>query len=171
GPFERDQDRERVWATNWDLRTPSASTVSTTSALRMRVEFGCANANEHGASCGTLTARHSGSSALGSTFRFIVDGATPNFVAFVGLGESNAFPYPFSLNGPGWTNCTAFSQSITTLGVNTNANGTATYNLPVPNNAALTGYRVYGQWVGIDTSEPGDLTFSDLTRMICGGSL
>ncbi|MCK5940775.1 MAG: hypothetical protein KAI24_02300, partial [Planctomycetes bacterium] len=26
GPFERDPDRERVWATNWDLLTPSAGT-------------------------------------------------------------------------------------------------------------------------------------------------
>jgi hypothetical protein len=171
GPFEIDSDRPRVFAQNWDLSTPTTGTVATTSGLRMRVEFGCANANQHGSSCGTLESAHSGSSALGSTFNFNVSGATPNFVAFLGLGENNSFPYPLALTNFGWTNCNAFSQSITTIGVNTNGSGSASYSIGVPNNTALTGYKVFGQWVGIDTSEPGDLTFSGLTRMICGGNL
>ncbi|MEC8251565.1 MAG: hypothetical protein VX044_00005, partial [Planctomycetota bacterium] len=51
---------------------PAAGLVFADKALRMRVEFGCANANGHGASCGPLTDSFSGSSALGATFQFEV---------------------------------------------------------------------------------------------------
>ncbi|HEB54179.1 MAG TPA: hypothetical protein ENI87_13080, partial [bacterium] len=169
GPFEVDPNRERVYASSWDLLSPFSGSYSSSSALRMRVEFGCANANEVGASCGALEADHIGSSVLGSTFFYRVNNATPNFVAFLGLGTNAAIPYPLSLTPVGFTNCQAFSQSLVLVSSPTNAVGSATYSVPVPNQASLIGYRMYGQWVGIDTSEPGDLTFSNATFLTVGG--
>ncbi|MEC9046974.1 MAG: hypothetical protein VYA51_03100 [Planctomycetota bacterium] len=140
-------------------------------ALRMRVEFGCANANGHGARCGPLTDSFSGSSALGATFQFEVADATPNFFAILGLGTATSAPYPFDLSLLGWTNCTSFAPSTASFNVATGPTGAAAYALSVPNNPMLTGARVYGQWLNLDTSEPGNLTFSGLTRMICGSDL
>ena len=71
----------------------------------------------------------------------------------------------------GWTNCTAFTPSITSLNVATGASGAASYALSVPNTPMVTGARVYGQWLNLDTSEPGNLTFSGLTRITCGSDL
>jgi serine protease AprX len=167
GPFEVDPNRQRVYATGWNL-TPTTGTFADNNALRMRVSFDCAHANEHGASCGALVASHTGDGRVGQTFNFRVNNATPNFLAFIGLGTSNAFPYPFSLTPIGFTNCTAFSQSDVILNIPTDGAGTGVYGLAVPNNLSLSGTIVFGQWVSIDTSEPGDLTFSNLTRMIVG---
>ncbi|MFK7740554.1 MAG: S8 family serine peptidase [Planctomycetota bacterium] len=167
GGFWRESDRQRAYAQNWDLFVPSTGSIDS-NGCRLRVEFGCANSNEFGASCGSLDADHFGSSTLGSTFTFRVRNAAPNFVAFVGLGENSSFPYPLDLTAAGFTNCQAFGQSIVTLSAPTNGSGTATYALPVPNNTALVGYKVYGQWLTIDTSEPGDLSFSNATCMTVG---
>ena len=168
GPFHRDSSRPRVYNYAWDLSTPATGTTAETSALRMRAEFGCANANEYGATCGKLTAAHSGSSQLGSTFTYRVNNAPANFVAFVGLGTNKNFPYPLTLTPIGFTNCQAFSQSIVTLMANTNAFGTATYSIGIPNNPVFNGYKLHGQWLTLDTSEPGDLTFSNFTTMTVG---
>lgn len=171
GGFYSDPNRSRVVAYNWDQTVPSSGVSFADKALRMRVEFGCANANGHGASCGPLEADYWGSSALGATFHFEVEGATPNFFAVLGLGTTTAAPYPIDLNVLGWTNCTAFTPSITSLNVATGASGAASYALSVPNTPMVTGARVYGQWLNLDTSEPGNLTFSGLTRITCGSDL
>jgi serine protease AprX len=168
GPFERDTNRQRVFNAYWDSPVPTSGTFNTSSALRMRAEFSCANANEYGASCGKLSASHSGSSALGSTFNYHVDGAAANSIAFIGLGENNSNPYPLSLTVVGFTNCMAFSQSIVTLSQATSPLGHSIFSLSVPNNPALMGYQLSGQWLGLDSSEPGGLTFSDVTRMTVG---
>ena len=68
----------------------------------------------------------------------------------------------------GWTNCTAFSQSDIIKTIPTNWFGFADYALAIPNSPSLDGVIVYGQWLGIDTTEPGNLTFSDMTRVIVG---
>lgn len=170
GPFEIDPNRPRAYAQSWDLSSPTTGSVASTSALRMRAEFSCANANEFGSTCGKMTASHAGSSVLGSTFAFQVNNAPTNFVAFVGLGTVNTFPYPIPLTAIGFTNCTAFSQSIATLTANTNAFGSAFYLVAIPNNTVFNGYKMHGQWLTLDTSEPGDLTFSNYTTMTVGGT-
>jgi hypothetical protein len=168
GPFEKDPNRQRVYNATWDLTPPLTGSIATSSALRMRAEFSCANANEYGASCGKLRASHAGSSALGSTFHFRVSNATANSLAFIGLGQNNLNPYPVSLTGAGFTNCTSYSQSIVTLSQSTNLFGIATFSLSIPNFASLNGYQLSGQWISIDASEPGNLTFSDATRFTVG---
>ena len=75
-----------------------------------------------------------------------------------------------SLSLAGFTNCTAFSLSIATLTVNTNASGTASYPIPIPNDPLFNGYKMHGQWLTIDASEPGNLTFSNYTTMTVGGT-
>ncbi|MBL8754567.1 MAG: hypothetical protein JNK15_14785, partial [Planctomycetes bacterium] len=147
--------------------TPLTGTVDN-SAQRMRVSFACANANEFGASCGRLESAHSGSGARGSNFHFLVNNATPNLVAFLSLGLNNATPYPVSVNFLGWTNCFAWHDADVLLTIPTNASGVGDYTLAVPNNPALDGAKVFGTWLGLDTSEPGDLTVSGYTRMIVG---
>lgn len=81
-----------------------------------------------------------------------------------------SFPYPIPLTTVGFTNCVAFSQSIATLSANTNGAGVATYPLSIPNNTVFNGYKMHGQWLTFDTSEPGDLTFSNYTTMTVGGT-
>ena len=171
GGFYSDPNRSRVVANNWDQTVPASGVFFADKALRMRVEFGCANANGHGASCGSLESDYWGSSALGATFYFEVEGATPNFFAFLGLGTTTAAPYPLDMSAFGWTNCTSFAPWVTSLNVLTGPTGSASYALSVPNNPMVTGAQVYGQWLNLDTSEPGNLTFSGLTRMICGQDL
>ena len=168
GPFHTDSNRPRVFNASWDLSLPTTGTLGSSSALRMRAEFACANANEFGASCGTLEAGHSGSSALGSTFTFRINNATPNFFAFISLGTNNSFPFPFDLTPVGFTNCKAYLQSVALLSVTTNGVGLGTSPLPIPNNPVFNGFKIHGQWLSFDTSEPGSLTFSNYTTMTVG---
>lgn len=170
GPFHKDLNRPRAYAFTWDLSSPSTGSVSSSSGLRMRAEFSCANANEYGSTCGKLDASHTGSSQPGSTFNYRVNNATPNFIAFVGLGDNKSFPFPFSLTPVGFTNCMAFTQSIVTVTANTDASGTAIYPITIPNNSSFNGYKLHGQWLSIDTSEPGAITFSNFTSMTIGSN-
>lgn len=170
GPFNKDSGRPRAYAFSWDLSTPSTGSVASTSGLRMRAEFSCANANEYGSTCGKLVASHSGSSQIGSTFTYRVNNATPNFIAFIGLGENKNFPFPLSLTPFGFTNCMAFQDSIVTLTVSTNASGIASYPIAIPNNTAFNGYKLHGQWLSLDTSEPGNISFSNFTSMTVGSN-
>lgn len=170
GSFASDPNRQRVYNSTWDLSPPLTGTVASGKSLRMRAEFSCANANEYGASCGKLTASHTGSSALGSTFNFRVDHATANSIAFIGLGNNNLNPYPLSLTPAGFTNCTVYHQSVTTLSQPTSLVGSASYSVSIPNIGALSGYQLGGQWIGLDPSEPGNLTFSDVTRFTVGSN-
>ena len=167
GLFHRSAIQERVYA-SFSTLTPTGGTYADNGGLRMRVGFNCAGANEHGSSCGSLRASHTGDGRRGATFNFRVGGALPNLVAIVGLGLDNDFPFPLSLTPFGWTNCTAFANSIVLNTVNTTALGSGTYSLVVPNDPALDGTKVFGQWIGLDPSEPGSLTFSGLTRVLIG---
>jgi len=165
--FHRAGSEPRVYNAAWSGATPVSGTVDNLAA-RVRVSFNCAGANEHGASCGRLEAGHTGTGLRGATFYFTVANATPNLFAFLSLGLNNASPYPINLDFLGWTNCHAWHDSDVLLTVPTNALGVGDYALAVPNNATLDGTKVFGTWVGIDTSEPGDLTISGYTRMIVG---
>ncbi len=167
GPFHRSPNQERVYA-SFANASPTTGTYADNGGLRMRISFQCAGANEHGSSCGSLRAFHTGTGERGATFNFSVANAAPNLVAILGLGVDNSFPWPLSLTPFGWTNCTAFSSSTVLTTVSTSATGLGTYPLAVPNNPALDGFVVFGQWIGIDPTEPGGLTFSNLTRVIVG---
>ena len=57
---------------------------------------------------------------------------------------------------------------MVTLSQPTNLFGIATFSLNVPNFAVLNGFQLSGQWISIDVSEPGNLTFSDATRFTVG---
>ncbi len=157
----------RVQDAGWTGATPATGFVDN-AAQRMRVSFNCASANEHGSSCGMLRASHVGDGHRGATFTFRVNDATPNFLAVLSLGLINGAPLPLSLSFLGWTNCLAFNDSVVAPTVPTDASGIGNYGLAIPNNAALDGAIVYGQWFTIDTSEPGDITFSNQTRVIVG---
>jgi serine protease AprX len=170
GLFHTDPNRPRSYATGWDLSTPSTGAVANSSALRMRAEFSCANANEYGASCGKLRASHSGSSRLGFTFNFRLNDGPANFVALIGLGTNDLPPFPISLTSLGFTNCFAYSNSTSILTVPTDANGIGSYPIAIPNNSIFNGFKAHGQWFSFDTSEPGDLTFSNYTTMTVGGN-
>ena len=163
-----DSDEPRVYNAIWSGLTPVSGTVDVDQALRMRVSFNCASANEHGASCGRLRASHSGDGRRGSTFHFRLLDGPPNLFAILSLGLNNAAPLPLSLTGFGWTNCYAWNDPVVLPTVNTNGSGVGDYPLVVPNNAALDGSIVFGQWFTFDTSEPGNLTFSDQTRVLVG---
>jgi hypothetical protein len=167
GQFHRSQIQERVYA-SFSLLTPTTGTYADAGGLRMRVGFHCAGANEHGSSCGSLRASHTGDGRRGENFNFRVAGAEPNLIAVIGLGLDNGFPLPVSLTPFGWTNCTAFSNSVVLATVNTSVFGVANYALPVPNDPTLDGVIVFGQWIGLDATEPGGLTFSGVTRMMVG---
>ncbi|MFT4843408.1 MAG: serine protease AprX [Planctomycetota bacterium] len=167
GLFHKSDHEPRVYNAVWSS-TPSSGTVGSTSALRMRASFNCANASEHGASCGRLRGSHLGNGNRGSTFQFVVADAIPNSIAFIALGVDNSFPLPLSLTNFGWTNCQAFVSATVILGVPVGGSGLGLYGLPIPNTAALDGTKAYGQWLQLDPSEPGSITFSGYTRVIVG---
>jgi hypothetical protein len=166
GTFNRG-DEPRVFATGWTTTPPATGTVDALAA-RMRVTFNCADANEFGASCGPLEAGHVGDGRRNSTFYFTVAKGPPSSVVFLGLGLANTAPFPVSLTSFGWINCHGWHGADVMLGVSTTALGTAAHPLVVPNTAANDGLKVYGTWIALDPSEPGDLTFSNYTRMIVG---
>jgi len=163
-----DSHEPRVYATSWSGATPSTGTADTDQSLRMRVSRNCANASEHGSSCGRLRANHGGDGHRGSVFLFAVNDAIPSSVAVISLGLSNAAPLPLNLTAFGWTNCLAWNDPVVLPAVGTSASGIGLYGLNVPNDPALDGAIVYGQWFQPDASEPGSLTFSNHTRMIVG---
>jgi serine protease AprX len=167
GLFHRSSIQERVHA-SFSLLTPPTGTYADNGGLRMRIGFHCAGANEHGSSCGKLRASHTGDGSRGVAFGFRVSGAEPNLIAVLGLGLDNNFPLPLSLTPFGWTNCTAFVNATVLATVSTNVLGIGAYSLAVPNDPLLDGVQVFGQWIGLDASEPGDLTFSGITRMLVG---
>jgi serine protease AprX len=164
-----DSDEPRVYDAAWTgIILPITGTVAADRALRMRVAFNCAEASEHGSSCGRLRATHSGDGRRGANFTFRVADAPTNLVAALSLGLSNTAPLPLSLTSFGWTNCIAWNDPVVLLTVNTDGSGNGAYVLAVPNNAALDGSIVFGQWFTFDTSEPGGLTFSNQTRLMVG---
>ncbi|MEO6595738.1 MAG: S8 family serine peptidase, partial [Planctomycetota bacterium] len=157
----------RVYNAVWTGATPATGTVDNL-ALRMRVSFNCANANEFGASCGKLEAGHIGDGHRNATFHYTVSNAPINFIAFLSLGLNNAAPFPLSTNFLGWTNCHAWHSADVIVTVPTDFAGVGDYPLIVPNTTANDGLRIMGTWFALDTSEPGNLTFSGYTRMIVG---
>ena len=162
-------DEPRLYAASWSAAMPTTGALDD-NALRMRLGFGCSAVNEHGASCGTLEATHFGNGNRGSTFYFMTYGAPASSVAVLALGLTNGAPLPLSLTPLGWTNCTAFQDAATTATVATSAGGNGNFALPIPNNPALDGTTIFGQWLTLDATEPGLLTFSGQTRVMVGVS-
>jgi serine protease AprX len=162
-----DSNEPRVYATNW-ITAPATGTVDANQALRMRVGYDCATATNLGASCGPLENAYFGSAQRGTSFLFLSSGAPANGVMVLALGLTNGFPLPLSLTPLGWTNCFGFNDAVSTPTVLASAAGVGNYTLPIPNNVALDGTVIYGQWIGLDPSEPGSLTFSGQTRMLVG---
>jgi hypothetical protein len=167
GAFQTSNE-DRVYNAVWSGATPLTGTVASDSALRMRVLYNCSAANEHGSTCGRLTASHTGDGHRPSTFHFrLLDGPT-NLFAVISLGLTNAAPLPLSLNSFGWTNCIGWNDPVVLPTVTTDASGIGDYPLVIPNNSTLDGAYVFGQWFTLDTSEPGGLTFSNHTRVMVG---
>lgn len=158
----------RAFATSWTGAAPATATGVDTQAVRMRLGFGCSAVNEHGGSCGTLEATHFGNGNRGGTFFFQTTGAPASSIAVLALGLTNGPPLPLSLTPFGWTNCVAYQDATTTSTVATSAAGVGTFALPIPNNPALDGTTIYGQWLTLDATEPGLLTFSGQTRVMVG---
>jgi hypothetical protein len=121
-----------------------------------------------GASCGPLENAYFGSAQRGTSFLFLSSGAPANGVMVLALGLTNGFPLPLSLTPFGWTNCVAYQDATTTSTIATSAAGVGTFALPIPNNPALDGTTIYGQWLTLDATEPGLLTFSGQTRVMVG---
>lgn len=167
GLFHRSTNEGRLYKTNW-TSTPSSGTLSATGGMRMRVSFNCADANEMGHSCGSIRAFHTGNGSRGSSLQFVALDALPNNLAFIALSQNNGYPFPVSLNSFGWTNCHVFGDSVSIVTETTNSIGLASHWLSIPNSSSLDGVKVFGQWLQLDASESGGISFSNYTRMIVG---
>jgi len=167
GLFYRTSNLPRVYDADWSS-TPPATGTADNSGMHLRVTFGCARANEFGSPCGRLNASHVGEGARGQTFSFVLQDALPSSIAFVGLGFQDLLFSPFPLDGIGWTNCNAYSLTEVIETALTDAAGGSSFLVPIPNDPAIDGAPLYGQWFQLDASEPGELTFSQLTRMRVG---
>lgn len=161
-------DEPRVYNASWSGALPPTGTYMAGMALRMRLGFGCATVNNHGASCGALEASYFGNGRRGTSFFFSVNGATPNNIAVLAIGFTNGAPLPLPLTMLGWTNCIAYQDAATTLTVPTSSTGIGNYLLSIPNDPALDGSTLFGQWIGLDPTEPGGLTLSGSTRVMVG---
>lgn len=89
---------------------------------------------------------------LGGTFA-VTAAALPYDLAVLAVGFSNAssagLPLPLPLAGVGMTGCNLLVDPLATAGV-AGVGGSAVYNLPIPNNSQLFGFKVYFQSFPLD---------------------
>lgn len=158
---------QRCYAGFWSGPIPATGAIDT-SGIRMRFNRSCALADEFGASCGRLRARHGSSGSLGTLFGFGVLNALPNSGALLAVGQFSVSPLPISLTQLGWTNCVAFVMPTSFVTALTSPTGEGLFAFMIPNTPILTGSVLYGQWLQFDPSEPGGITVSDYTRVLVG---
>lgn len=89
---------------------------------------------------------------LGATFA-VTAGALPYDLTVMAVGFSNTassgLPLPLPLAGVGMTGCSLLVDPLATAGV-AGAGGSAVYNLPIPSDPLLFGYKVYFQSFPLD---------------------
>jgi hypothetical protein len=93
---------------------------------------------------------------LGQNFSLLAKGARANSLAMLFTGFSNSnwsgLPLPFDLTGLGAPGCSLLAPGSVIQVTNTDAVGSASQSLGVPNDQSLCGAHAYHQWVILDVN-------------------
>lgn len=172
--FHRSTTRPRVYATGWSGTPPLSGTVSSTTAQKMEIGMLNARLSTYGDGCQgsnalppTLVA--SGTPQAGQTLQLDLSNALPSNIAFFAMGFGNGAPLPIDLGVFGAPGCMQYVTTDAMSVAVTDASGTAQKAFVLPNSAAYTGVRLYGQWVCLDLAANAlGATTSDYARILIG---
>jgi len=158
----------RIFASDFPFSAvPTVASGSDNSGQRIRVNLNCAVGTEFGTSCGPLRALHFGTPNRGGVAWYDVYNALPNNGVLIGLGFAPTTS-GVSLNAYGLTNCFAWHDLPVTLFKVTDGSGFATHAISIPNHPSYDGMKLYGQWFGLDPSQPGGITVSNYICSLMG---
>ena len=158
----------RVYASGWTGAPPATGSLGN-AALKMRVQFGCANASIFGRGCAGLGAQISGNPTLGSTWSMIATGAQSTSPLFQRLGFVNSGPlFPYNLTSIGFPECYVFSDSLATNFALANGAGVGSFAMGIPNQPVFIGTTFYAQWMNFNSSAPAGLSLSEYVRIMVG---
>jgi len=164
----RRETEPRIFASGWTGVAPLTGT-SSNGALKMRVQFGCADASVFGHNCAGLHAITSGNPTLGSTWSMLARGAQPSSALFQRLGFDNSPPlFPFSLTSIGFPECYVFSDGLASNFVLADGAGEGSLGLGIPNHPVFVGTKFFGQWLNLNSAAPGGLALSEYIRIMVG---
>ena len=159
---------QRLYASGWSGTPPITGSLDS-GALKMRAQFGCADASKFGRSCGGLTVDAVGPPTLGTTFGMSYMGADPGSLVFQRLGFDNSVPvYPFNLTAFGLPECYLWHDSIGSALSVASASGAGGFALPIAADPVFIGTRVLGQCLDLNPSAPGGITVSEYIRIMIG---
>jgi hypothetical protein len=159
--------RPRLYAYGWSGSPPATGTVSN-SALKMQVQMQCADMSIYGAGCGNLSLAMGGLASLGNTMTIDASGGGSGFPIALNIGTFNSSPFPIDLTPFGFRGCSLLSSAESTIGGVTDGSGNATNALTIPNNANLTGVRLFFQYVHINPGAPTGVATSNGGRAVLG---
>ena len=134
----------------------------------VRLTRSCARVSRYGATCSSLRASWDGSGQRGTDLKMIVEDVQTSPVAFLALGFQLPTPAGVSLDFLGWDNCLLSHDPVTVETLLVETDGSAAWTLSIPNDPALDGAHLYGQWLTLDPSEPGEVAVSDMVGVMFG---
>jgi len=164
GGFWRGSE-QRLYAHGWAWNAQPATGTLSNAALKIRVDFECAETGEFGTSCGPARADGWGTPEAGTFYWFDLHDAAPNSAAFLILGLNSTRT---DLTTFGWTNCVAWNDNVASVLKLVSGNGLGLHPMMLPNTTTFDGLKVYGYWANLDASQPGGMTFTNGIRLIIG---
>jgi serine protease AprX len=157
----------RVYASGWTGAPPATGTVGSSAALKMRVEFGCANLQLYGTGCGGLQLTASGSPVLGGSYTVAASGGAASSTILLYTGAID-FSQPFDYHPFGYTNCYGWQDFSFVTSTTTDAAGNASVLTAVPNNPGLIGALSGAQFLQFNANVAGSYGFSNAARVVTG---
>lgn len=156
---------ERVYAYGWPFTAqPSTGTYGSSSGLKMRANFNCAEAGSFGTACGYVRAVPFGASTAPGSFWYDIYGV-PNNGAIIIMGFQSQ---SLSLTPYGLTNCVQWTDNVASTFHAGTASGHFWHYVSIPATTAFDGLILYGQWFQLDNTQPGGLSASNYVRAIIG---
>lgn len=168
--MRREGTNQRVYQSSY---TGQLTGSTSTSAFKMRVNFGDASYAAFGSGCPgsnnlTPALTYAGSSQFGQVLDNQLSQAAPVSVAFLEVGfYIPNIPYPLDLGVYGFPGCLLYFPAATHLATVADPNGNGSIPLGVPNNPNLGGTTFYTQWVVLDTMT-ANLSVSNYGRVQIG---
>jgi len=163
---------QRAYATGWTGATPTVATSVLTSGNvfmpNVRLTRSCGRVNRYGATCGTLRSGWSGTGGRGTAFKFTVENVVTSPLTFLSLGFEMPTTAAVPLDFLGWDNCLLTHKPVTIDTLAVDPSGFAAWTLQIPNDPTLDGAHLYGQWLTLDPSEPGEVAVSDMIGVMIG---
>lgn len=174
GGFHRSTTIERKYAFGWTGTPPTMGNSGTSlAATKIELVVSNADASAFGEGCkgsnGTPTLSYVGLPQVSKTLTQNLSNAKTNSVAVTVLGFKATSPLPVDLTAAGAPGCFLF-QSLDVLGgTPTNASGSASLSLPIPNDKTLAGVVFYNQFFVLDpTINSLKLVGSNFGRVLIG---